>query len=201
MVEVEDSSWIDEVYEFDSPVKDSDGGTLTFNLAPNVEQSAVFNIADAIWDAWNFWNESGGASGGDSTFDETAEVHWEPGYGDEKSYYSGYWGEITVADDSSDPDEWDESVIIHEWGHMADDEYSCDDNPGGDHSSGSLLDDPELSWSEGYPDYWQSAVRFAKGYPDLVVKLFNHVQVGPGYIAAGNADRDVVIGSQIGAAD
>jgi hypothetical protein len=129
VVEVEDSSYIDEVYEFPSWVIDSEGGTVTFNVLLNENQSAIFNIADAVFDAWSFWNESGGESraGGDSIFDETAEVHWEAGYGDDKSYYMDHLGEMTIADDPSDPDQWDESVIMHEWGHMADDEYSCDD--------------------------------------------------------------------------
>jgi len=166
VVEVEDSSWIDEVYEYDSGVVDSGGGTITFNVALTEDQSAVFNIADAIFDAWTFWNESGGEAHGDKFFDYATEVHWEPGYGDDVSYYNGYWDEITIADDPSDPDQWDDSVIIHEWGHMVDDKYSCDDSPGGHHYVNKLVEDPELSWGEGYPDYWQSAVRAAKGYTD-----------------------------------
>ncbi|MCJ7662348.1 MAG: VWA domain-containing protein [Anaerolineales bacterium] len=164
VAEVIDSSWIDEVYEYDSWVTSSDGGTLTFNSDLTVEQSAVFNIADAIYEAWDFWRDSGGENGGDALFDEEGEVHWEPGYGDTGSYYISFWGEITIADDPSDSDEWDDSVIIHEWGHMADDLYSCDDNPGGQHFVNSLVSDPELSWGEGYPDYYQSAVRAANGH-------------------------------------
>lgn len=161
VVEVEDSSWIDEVYEFDSPIQErEESATLRFDFSLNTEQSSVFNIADAVFEAWKFWNASGGAQGDDATFRSAAEVHWEPGYGDTGSYYNGYvFDEITIADDASDPDEWDDAVIMHEWGHMADDHYGCDDNPGGKHFINKLVDDPELSWGEGYPDYWQSAVR------------------------------------------
>ena len=45
-------------------------------------------------------------------------------------------------------------------------EKRCDDNPGGTHSFGSILDDPELAWGEGYPDYWQAAVRTSIGATD-----------------------------------
>ncbi len=189
VVEVEDSSWIDEVYEYDSWVVDSEGGTISFNVGLNNNQSAVFNIADAIFDSWNYWNESGGEAGGDSIFDEAAEVHWEPGYGDDGSYYVDFWGEITIADDPSDPDQWDESVIIHEWGHMADDEYSCDDNPGGTHFVNQLVGDPELAWGEGYPDYWQSAVRADKGYIDS--SFYIDINGGGGGIFVDLEPRDV----------
>ncbi len=164
VVEVEDSSWIDEVYEFDSSIIESEGGTFTINFNLNDEQSGIFNIADAVFQAWSVWNESGGARDDDATFDEAAEVHWEKNYGDTGSYYTSFWGEITIADDPSDPDQWDDSVIMHEWGHMADDEYGCDDNGGGPHNVDTLVADRELSWGEGYPDYYQSAVRLARGY-------------------------------------
>ncbi|MFN2138212.1 MAG: hypothetical protein ACK2UK_19810, partial [Candidatus Promineifilaceae bacterium] len=42
---------------------------------------------------------------------------------------------------------------------------SCDDNPGGDHFIGALAASTDLAWGEGYPDYWQSAVRAAAGQP------------------------------------
>lgn len=163
VVEVEDSSYIDEVYEFDTSTQSSGGGSLTFNMNLNEMQSSVFNIADAVFEAWSFWNNSGGANGGDATFGEASEVHWEPGYGDKGSYYMSFWEEMTIADDPSDPDEWDDSVIMHEWAHSSDDEYSCDDNPGGTHFVNKLVTDPELSWGEGYPNYYQSAVRAARG--------------------------------------
>ncbi len=163
VVEVEDSSWIDETYEIDSEIVESDGGTHRIDFPLDENQSAIFNIADAVYQAWSFWNQSGGATGDDAIFDEPAEVHWEPGYNDTISYYSNDWGEMTIADAASDPDQWDDSVIMHEWGHMADDFYGCDDNDGGPHNVDTLVS-AELAWGEGYPDYFQSAVRQARGY-------------------------------------
>ena len=171
VVAVIDSSWIDETYRYDTPTWTSEGGSHEFNIVLNMTQSAVFNIADAILDAWNVWRDTGGAWEDSDVweprpFERTVEVHWEPGYGDDGSYYNPFWKEITIADDPSDPDEWDDSVIIHEFGHMADDLYSCDDNPGGPHFIGSLVDDPELAWGEGYPNYLQSMVRNMTGKPN-----------------------------------
>ncbi|MCX6046285.1 MAG: hypothetical protein NT075_14330, partial [Chloroflexi bacterium] len=167
VVEVEDSSWIDEVYEYDSNIIESEGGNYTINFDLNDEQSGILNIADAVLEAWTTWNNNGGAKGDDATFDGEAEVHWEAGYGDTGSYYNGYtWNEMTIADDPSDPDQWDDSVIMHEWGHMADDYYGCDDNGGGPHNVDTLVSDLELSWGEGYPDFWQSVVRDQTGHVD-----------------------------------
>ena len=164
VVKVEDTSWIDEVYEFDSPVQSSGGGSLTFNMTLDYDQSGIFNIADAILDAWTFWNASGGDIDGDPKFGSEAEIHWEAGYGETRSYYYDVWKEITIAD-TTDPDQWDDTVIIHEWGHFADDKYGCDDASGGPHNFNQILGDSELSWSEGYADYWQSAVRSFRGDP------------------------------------
>ncbi|MBX3013209.1 MAG: VWA domain-containing protein [Caldilineaceae bacterium] len=178
VVEVEDSSWIDEVHEFESGRQASEGGTLRFdmefdrnynpaNLAAGATfGSEVFNIADAIYSAWLLWNANGGAVGDDAIFADAAEVHYEPDYGDDGSYFDPFWNEITIADAASDPDAWDDSVIIHEWMHFADDLYGCDDTPGGDHSFFANTGDTELAWSEGYSNYYQSVVRTANGDPN-----------------------------------
>ena len=159
IVYVEDSSWIDEKYEYDTDEVESGGGWIDFNVNLDYDWSGIFNIIDAAWQARQLWVDSGGS------YSEETEIHWEPGYGDAKSYYDPFYNEITIADDPSDPDQWDESVIMHEWAHTADDYYSCDDSPGGDHSWSEILDS-ELAWGEGYPDYYQSAVRDTYGYPD-----------------------------------
>lgn len=81
----------------------------------------------------------------DAIFDYQAEVNWEAGDDDDQTHYNPYiFDEITVADAASDPDEWDDSVIMHEWNHQADDNYGCDDNPGGSHSSDQNLGDLNL---------------------------------------------------------
>jgi hypothetical protein len=69
---------------------------------------------------------------------------------------------LVIADDASSADEWDDSVIIHEWGHFADHQFSCNRNPGGSHSlpgTNAGMNGTRLAWGEGYPDYYQSAAR------------------------------------------
>lgn len=68
----------------------------------------------------------------------------------------------------SDPDEYDDDIILHEIGHWVAHHYSKDDTPGGAHT---IVDqnDGRLAWSEGWAHYWSSTVRRFAGaglYPD-----------------------------------
>lgn len=163
VAEVEDNflGAIERNYRFDTEPVSSEGGEIALLISLNKFQSSIFNMADAALDAYLTWRNFGRSP----SFREEAEIQYQPNSGVSISHYNSFWGEIYIADDPSDPDPWDDSVIIHEWGHMADDLYSCDDNPGGGHSLGQLVD-PELAWGEGYPNFWQSAVRASMGRPD-----------------------------------
>lgn len=164
IVEVQEDGFLppEAVYEFDTPIIESEGGTYDKSYQLTLEQSGIMNMADAVYDAWTFWNNNGGAVGDDAIFDDLAEINWEAGDDLDGSYYNGYvWNHINIADGPADPDQWDDAVIIHEWTHQADDVYGCDDSPGGDHSSRQNLGDQELAWSEGFANYYQSAVRTA----------------------------------------
>lgn len=56
-----------------------------------------------------------------------------------------------------DTDHFDDSVILHEYGHFLEDVYGHSDSPGGSHN-GNFIIDPRLAWSEGFANYFQSAV-------------------------------------------
>lgn len=168
IVYVEDSSYIDEMYYYDSTIFSSGGGNFGVSMDLDATQSGPFNIADTIYEGWRFWKDSGGESGGVDAFDFTAEVHWEPGYvdiGSLNTYYDQAQEEITIGT-VRDPDTWDDSSILHEYGHMIEDNYSCDESLGGAHRFTDILDDEEFAWSEGYQNYFQGAVRLARGWPD-----------------------------------
>lgn len=57
-----------------------------------------------------------------------------------------------------DPDEFDDDVILHEFGHAFTEEFSKDDSAGGTHGIHDKLD-LRLSWSEGVGHFISSAVR------------------------------------------
>ncbi|RYZ76250.1 MAG: hypothetical protein EOP06_31515, partial [Proteobacteria bacterium] len=58
---------------------------------------------------------------------------------------------------NSDTDHFDDSVVIHEYGHFLEAHYGHSDSPGGSHN-GDFIIDPRLAWSEGWANYFQGAV-------------------------------------------
>lgn len=63
-----------------------------------------------------------------------------------------------LGDRNDDADEFDDAVIIHEYAHMLAAKFSRDDSPGGAHVMGDRLD-PRVAWSEGWANFFSSAVR------------------------------------------
>jgi hypothetical protein len=63
-----------------------------------------------------------------------------------------------LGDRDTDSDEYDDAVIAHEYAHMMATKYSRDDSPGGIHILGDMLD-PRVAWSEGWANFFSSAVR------------------------------------------
>lgn len=65
----------------------------------------------------------------------------------------------------TDSDQFDNSVILHEYGHFLEDFYGKSNSPGGSHN-GNFIVDPRLAWSEGWANFFQAAVRGASDYTD-----------------------------------
>jgi hypothetical protein len=70
-----------------------------------------------------------------------------------------------LGDRNSDSDEFDDSVILHEYAHMLAARFSRDDSPGGPHVLGDLLD-PRVAWSEGWANFFAAAVRGTSAFLD-----------------------------------
>ena len=70
-----------------------------------------------------------------------------------------------LGDRNTDSDEFDDSVILHEYAHMLAGRFSRDDSIGGPHNIGDLLD-PRVAWSEGWANFFSSAVRGTSIYLD-----------------------------------
>jgi hypothetical protein len=58
-----------------------------------------------------------------------------------------------------DRDEYDDDIILHEYGHFIAHHFSTDTSPGGIHFLNSHTQDIRLSWSEGWATFFSSAVR------------------------------------------
>lgn len=67
----------------------------------------------------------------------------------------------------SDTDHFDDSVIIHEYGHFLEKHYWRTDSPGGVHN-GNLIIDPRLAFSEGFANFLPSAVLGSNYYIDTM---------------------------------
>ena len=151
-----------EVYCWDSDILESDGGDVDFDLTVyrlNQTQAKVFNIADSLYWAWRFWNDNAANS---PAMDRAVTVHWQEAKGAKGSFYSDDRTTMVIADDPSSADEWDDSVILHEWGHFADHQFSCNQNPGGRHSLPGVnagVNGMRLAFGEGYPNYYQAVAR------------------------------------------
>ena len=70
---------------------------------------------------------------------------------------------IYVLSYGGDTDEYDDDVLWHEYGHFIADKYSKDDSPGGKHRLTSNDLDLRLTWSEGWGDFFPTAVKIWLG--------------------------------------
>ena len=80
------------------------------------------------------------------------------------SYYSGSYIMI-LGDAEVDTDEYDESVIVHEWGHYFQSILSRDDSVGGSHGGGDLLD-MRVAFSEGWANAYSGLATARDAYID-----------------------------------
>ncbi|MEB0059538.1 hypothetical protein [Variovorax sp. LG9.2] len=80
-----------------------------------------------------------------------------------------------------DTDEYDASVIAHEWGHYYQSVFSRDDSPGGEHGSNDLLD-RRVAFSEGWGNAWSGIALNRANYTD---------SAGPGQSIGLNANLAV----------
>ena len=84
--------------------------------------------------------------------------HWRPARAVEcgTCFVPGSLPVIELSGTQSDPDEWDQAVILHELAHYVAAVYGRDDSPGGRHDGGRVT--PVLAWSEGFAHFfaaWQ----------------------------------------------
>lgn len=76
-------------------------------------------------------------------------------------------GGVNGNTDNSDTDHFDNSVIIHEFGHFVEDVWLKSDSQGGSHDGNGIID-PRLAWSEGWGNFIQGAVRNDNHYIDSI---------------------------------
>ncbi|WP_236606047.1 hypothetical protein [Sandaracinus amylolyticus] len=106
-------------------------------------------------------------------------AYWDRGVTREWSYYRGerpegsgrfcveLLGGDPGAQATSDTDEHDEAIVLHELGHFVMDRLTGDSSVGGQHPRGALID-PGLAWEEGRATWFATAVLGAPAYRDTI---------------------------------
>ncbi len=75
---------------------------------------------------------------------------------------------------------YDDTVVLHEYGHFAVINYSVSDNPALDHSLADCNQDARMAWDEGHASYFSGAVRRIAGLPRPNLYVRTDGGVGPG---------------------
>jgi hypothetical protein len=113
------------------------------------------------------------------------------------SNYDGNRQLWILGDENGDTDEYDDHIIIHEWGHYFEDQFSRADNIGGPHSPGEALD-IRVAFGEGWGNAWSAIATDNPIYFDTsgykqstgwYMDLENGSQQNPGWYSEGSIQR------------
>jgi hypothetical protein len=158
-------------FKINAVVMNNHGAKLVYTVL-----GAVFNSASPPGDL--IITRSGGAGGAFNIFDCAVKsfqyitstpiepglttpplltIYWQAGSAN-GTYFDGSVPAIFLLGKDSDPDEYDDDIILHEIGHWVTVNFSRDDTPGGPHSITDQRD-ARLAWSEGFAHYWSAIVR------------------------------------------
>ncbi|MCM2280510.1 MAG: hypothetical protein NDI61_01540 [Bdellovibrionaceae bacterium] len=176
-------------YSVATTVSSASSGSISLTAsATGAVIAGAFNILDKLADA-NVFLRTQASAGACTTFTDCnaftvapiVYVYWTKGFNpnvylggsatsgvsfflkgtNELYILGGIEGDV----DSSDCDHFDNSIILHEYGHFIEGNYSGTDSPGGRHAPNETLD-PRLSWSEGFANFFQAAVTGVPLYRD-----------------------------------
>lgn len=89
-------------------------------------------------------------------------------------------GGVSGAVDDADTDHFDNSVILHEYGHFLENAMFVSDSPGGSHNGNKVID-PRLAWSEGWGNFIQAAILVDNGTMSGTPRYYD---------SSGNVDGD-----------
>jgi len=161
-------------------------GTLTATaVTSGAMLGAAFNILDQIFAANEYLRSKvancSGSYTGCTNVSLTSPVrkvfaYWEKGFNPNdyfgsssglSFYLPGFYrlfilGGVQGDIDHADTDHFDNSVILHEYGHFLEDAMFISDSPGGAHNGNKVID-PRLAWSEGWGNFVQAAILTANG--------------------------------------
>ncbi|MBM4372603.1 MAG: hypothetical protein FJ098_13160 [Deltaproteobacteria bacterium] len=130
------------IHALESPVVPADGSMVLSLLATADSAGPAFNLFDAVSAAARELAVRYGPLPG-------LDVVWSAGLSHPcGSCYLPFAAAILVGGGETDPDHWDDSVVLHELGHWFEDSLSASTSPGGAHDGTPTW--PDLAWSEGF---------------------------------------------------
>ncbi|MFO0866140.1 MAG: hypothetical protein U0744_16080 [Gemmataceae bacterium] len=146
--------------------------------------AGAFNILECVRRADDFLQKEGGVKAED-LLRNPITVRWTTGFnGPPGANWITHFSRkdnsaFIYGDRSVDSDEFDDFVILHEYGHFVASVFSSiQDSPGFNHHPGCKLD-PRVAWSEGWATFFTSAVLNDPRYVDTVT--VKGEQVGGGH--------------------
>jgi hypothetical protein len=151
MVRVEDTGG--NTHFYDTPTHGNwPGGTLDIGTEGNIPlaNSGPWNIHDVIVRGYDYAQNRGESP-------PKVTCRWAPGNTDGTHYHDSL-SRIDILGTTADPDEFDDDVLLHEYGHFCGAKMSYGKSPGGTHSWTDHIS-KELAWSEGWAHFFSSAVR------------------------------------------
>jgi hypothetical protein len=176
-----------QFYSIETSVTSSSSRNIGTMVAPATGSiiAGAYNILDQIVDANTYLR--GNVGSGDCASDGCTEipnaaakvsVYWQAGFnpgeyldGSPLSYYIRDYrrlfilGGLNGDTEFTDTDHFDNTIILHEYGHFLEDVYFGTDTPGGPHNGNSIID-PRLAWSEAWSNLFQAVVRGQGSYLD-----------------------------------
>jgi hypothetical protein len=157
-----------------SPLDDSSNAPLagietTATVASGI--GGAFNILDVFSSAVELIRQSGpcpSPAGQAPCIPRPLVGYWEPRSA-EGTFFDDREDAIFILGGGSpdgDADEYDDAVLAHEYGHFVMRHFSHDDSPGGEHRITDNTQDLRLSYSEGWGNFFSSALRDSPLYVD-----------------------------------
>ncbi len=162
-------NWSDKIFSVKTSNFTLSGNTsIDLSIPVTSQADGAFNILDVMTSGFEFLNVYAAGSPVLNTL--SLNAFWEndvsngtyfcDDYG--ATYCPGGVGIYVLSDpfSSGDTDEFDDDVLFHEFGHFTTFNFSKDDSKGGPHYLNANDLDMRLTWSEGWGNFFQGAVKF-----------------------------------------
>jgi len=176
---VKEDIYSNAVYAISTTINSSGSGSYVANLTAQAREAlsakiegGAFNIYNDIISTLDYFSQLPDSGTDFTCLNNKLSVYWKAGFNPAKYLYpNAYEGDLgtlsfylrgeselfinggVLGDVSTvDTDHFDDGVIIHEFGHYAEDVCGAMDSPGGSHS-GQYRMDPRLVWSEAWGNF------------------------------------------------